>query len=102
MVLAHGISYCLINSTSWWGCQWKPYEVVSEEDAMSKRDAAKEFFDRLEKDETLQAKIKLGLETLTKIAADFDVTEEELAEELQRRWQASANPHMPYSEPAGF
>lgn len=69
---------------------------------MSKPDAAREFFDRLEKDETLQAKIKLGLETLAKIAADFDVTEEELAEELQRRWQATGFPRVPYSEPAGF
>src|SRR5260370_9972368 len=95
MVLAHGISYCLINSTSWLGCQWKPYEVVSEEDAMSKRDVAKEFFDRLEKDETLQAKIKLGLETLTKIAADFDVTEEDLTEEPQRRGKPFLVPPRP-------
>jgi hypothetical protein len=62
---------------------------------------AEKFFDQLEKDKTLQAKIKLGLETLAKIAADYDVTEDELNEELRKRWQ-SVRGRIVYSEPPGF
>ncbi len=62
---------------------------------------AEKFFDQLEKDKTLQAKIKLGLETLAKIAADYDVTEDELNEELRKRWQ-SVQGRVVYSEPPGF
>jgi hypothetical protein len=64
-------------------------------------DRAKEFFDELDKSPQLQAKIKLGLESLAKIAADYDVTEEELTAELRRRWNAQA-PGSNYSEPPGF
>jgi hypothetical protein len=71
---------------------------------MSKQDAAKQFFDQLEKDEALRAKIKLGLETLAKIAAGYDVTEDELAAELRRRWECNekASLRLPYSEPPGY
>jgi hemerythrin superfamily protein len=61
---------------------------------------AKEFLDQLEKDKKLQAKIKLGLEALVKIAADHNVTEEELSEELQKRWRTKSK--IVYSEPPGF
>jgi hypothetical protein len=64
-------------------------------------DKAKEFFDQLDNSPELQAKIKLGLESLAKIASDFDVTEEELTAELRRRWNAQA-PGSNYSEPPGF
>jgi hypothetical protein len=67
---------------------------------MSKRHA-KELFDKLKEDPELQAKIKLGLETLAKIAGDYDVTEEELTNELRKRWQCRT-PGVPYSEPPGF
>jgi hypothetical protein len=70
---------------------------------MSKEQAEK-FFNQLEKDEALRAKIKLGLETLTKSAANYDVTEEELTQELRRRWKCSATLRIGegYSEPPGF
>ena len=70
---------------------------------MSKEQAEK-FFDQLEKDKALRAKIKLGLEALTKIAADYDVTEEELTQELRRRWKCTATFRSgeEYSEPPGF
>jgi hypothetical protein len=68
---------------------------------MSEPDAAKRFFDELARSKELQAKIKLGLESLAKIAADFDVTEEELTEELRKLWGAK-NPGVTYSEPPGF
>jgi hypothetical protein len=68
---------------------------------MSKQDAAKEFFDQLEKDEALRAKIKLGLETLVKIAASYDMTEDELTAELRKRWGATKG-YIIYSEPPGF
>ena len=65
---------------------------------------AKKFFDQLEKDKALRRKIKLGLETLTKIAANYNVTEEELTEELRKRWKCSAKLRIreEYSEPPGF
>jgi len=66
---------------------------------MSKEDA-KEFFDDLENNPELQAKIKLGLESLAKVAGDYDVTEDELTAELQKRWAAQM-PGVPYSEPPG-
>jgi hypothetical protein len=69
---------------------------------MSKQDAAKEFFDQLEKDEALQAKIKLGLETLAKIAAGYDVTEDALNAELRKRWEGRGPSKIVYSEPPGF
>ena len=62
---------------------------------------AEKFFNQLEKDKALQAKIKLGLETLAKIAADYDVTEDELNEELRKRWQ-SVQGKVVYSEPPGL
>jgi len=70
---------------------------------MSEKEA-KKFFDELENDAALRAKIKLGLETLTKIAADYDVTEEELTEELRRRWKCSGKIRVrsEYSEPPGL
>jgi|GraSoiStandDraft_35_1057300.scaffolds.fasta_scaffold62798_1 hypothetical protein len=68
---------------------------------MSERNAAKEFFDELERNDKLQAKIKLGLESLVKIAADYDVTEEELSAELRKRWNSQIL-GIPYSEPPGF
>ncbi len=70
---------------------------------MSKKEA-KKFFDELENDPTLRAKIKLGLEALTKIAADYDVTEKELTEELWRRWKCSGTKRFSraYSEPPGL
>jgi hypothetical protein len=69
---------------------------------MSKEQAEK-FFDQLEKDRALRAKIKLGLETLAKIAADYDVTEDELTAELRRRWECPKEPSFrAYSEPPGF
>jgi hypothetical protein len=64
---------------------------------------AQEFFDHLEKDQALRDKIKLGLESLTKIAADYDVTQEELTAELQKRWQCQpGGTKLPYSEPPGL
>jgi hypothetical protein len=69
---------------------------------MSKQEAAKEFLDRLEKDTDLQDKIRLGLETLVKIAADYDVTEDELNAELRRRWECSVTKGPTYSEPPGL
>ena len=68
---------------------------------MSEKNAAKEFFDELERNDELQAKIKLGLESLVKIAADYDVTEEELTAELRKRWQTVPG-RVVYSEPPGF
>ena len=68
---------------------------------MSETNAAKEFFDELERNDKLQAKIKLGLESLVKIAADYDVTEEELTAELRKRWRSQVS-GMLYSEPPGF
>jgi len=64
-------------------------------------DKARKFFDKLDNSTELQAKIKLGLESLAKIASDFDVTEEELTAELRRRWNAQT-PGSVYSEPPGF
>ena len=64
------------------------------------REDAKKFFDQLDNDQQLQDKIKLGLESLAKIASDHDVTKEELSEELQDRWKAGKN--SIYSEPPGF
>jgi FKBP-type peptidyl-prolyl cis-trans isomerase (trigger factor) len=78
--------------------------IRQNEEATMSKEKAKEFFDQLENSAELRAKIRLGLETLTKIAAGFDVTEEELDEELQRRWECK-HPHpqmFKYSEPAGF
>ena len=69
---------------------------------MVEKNAAKEFVDERERNDKLQAKIKLGLESLVKIAADFDVTEEELTAELQKRWSCQIIPRVPYSEPPGF
>ena len=66
---------------------------------MSKPQTEK-FFDQLEKDKTLRVKIKLGLETLAKIAADYNVTQEELSAELEKRWQHKKK--IIYSEPPGF
>lgn len=68
------------------------------------KEQAKKFFDELENDPALQAKIKLGLETLTKIAAGYDVTEKELTEELRRRWKRKGTIHVreEYSEPPGL
>ena len=65
---------------------------------------AKDFFDELQRSEELQGKIKLGLESLVKIAAglNFDVTQEDLEIELRNRWQASAPGGIHYSEPPGF
>ena len=70
---------------------------------MSKEQAEK-FFDQLEDDPALRAKIKLGLESLTKIAANYDVTEEELTDELRKRWGCSRpfKEGEVYSEPPGF
>jgi Nif11 domain len=64
------------------------------------KEYAKEFFDKLENDPALRAKIKLGLETLAKIAADYNVTEEELSAELRKRWEGGG--YIFYSEPPGF
>jgi hypothetical protein len=69
---------------------------------MSKQDAAKEFFDQLEKDKALRDKIKLGLETLAKIAAGYDITEDELTAELRKRWECRGPSKIIYSEPPGF
>jgi predicted ribosomally synthesized peptide with nif11-like leader len=68
---------------------------------MSEEQAVR-FFDQLEKDEALRAKIKLGLETLAKIAAGYNVTEEELTAELRKRWECQSRSFTPYSEPPGF
>jgi lambda repressor-like predicted transcriptional regulator len=64
------------------------------------REDAKKFFDQLDNDQQLQDKIKLGLESLTKIASNHDVTKEELSQELQDRWKKGEN--IIYSEPPGF
>jgi hypothetical protein len=64
------------------------------------REDAKKFFDQLDNDQQLQDKIKLGLESLTKIASNHDVTKEELSQELQERWKAGKQ--SIYSEPPGF
>jgi hypothetical protein len=64
---------------------------------------AQKFFDQLENDAELRAKIKLGLESLVKIAANYNVTEDELTQELQKRWGCSGPKIGPgYSEPPGF
>jgi hypothetical protein len=68
---------------------------------MSKKQAVK-FFDQLEKDKALRDKIKLGLETLAKIAAGYNVTEEDLTAELRKRWECQSRYFRPYSEPPGF
>lgn len=66
------------------------------------KENAQKFFDDLEKDEKLRAQIRLGLESLTKIASGYDVTEEELEVELRKRWdcKTAGGPH--YSEPPRF
>lgn len=65
------------------------------------KDDAKEFFDKLEKDPALKAKIKLGLEKLAKDAG-YDATEDELNAELRRRWECSSTRGPGYSEPPGL
>lgn len=68
---------------------------------MSKEDA-KKFFDRLTQDKAMQVKVKDGLEKLAE-ECHFDVTEEELSEELQRRWECTGvREGIVYSEPPGF
>jgi len=69
---------------------------------MSNQEAVKEFFDRLEKDTDLQDKIRLGLETLVKIAANYNITEDDLNAELRRRWECSVTKGVIYSEPPGL
>jgi hypothetical protein len=70
--------------------------------AMSNQEAVKEFFDRLEEDKDLQDKIRLGLETLVKIAAGYNVTEDDLNTELRRRWECGVTKGPTYSEPPGL
>ncbi len=66
------------------------------------KEQAKEFFDQLWKDQAMQVKIKDGLEKLAK-ECHFDVTEEELTQELRRRWECKARGGgHGYSEPPGF
>jgi Nif11 domain len=68
--------------------------------SMESKNKAGEFFDRLEVDEELQANIKQGIEKLAK-ANGFNVTEQELSDELRKRWEDDTF-HQPYSEPPGF
>jgi hypothetical protein len=67
---------------------------------MSKEEAEK-FFDRLEKDKPLQRTIKIGLEKVAKDAG-FDATEDELNDELRKRWKCVGKSPSTYSEPPGF
>jgi len=72
---------------------------------MSKEDA-KKFFEKLRSDKSMQVKIKEGLEKLAKDSG-FEATEEELTEELKRRWSCKKTPSrypeaVVYSEPPGF
>jgi len=64
---------------------------------------AKKFFDQLEKDKQLQAKVKDGLEKLAQ-SLGYKVTEEELTVELRKRWDCKTHrvPEFPYSEPPSF
>jgi hypothetical protein len=64
-------------------------------------DKAEEFFDQLEKDEGLQGKMTQGIEKLAKDAG-YNVTAEELTNELRKRWGCHRGPFFFYSEPPGF
>jgi hypothetical protein len=73
---------------------------------MSKQDA-KDFFTKLESDGGMQTRIKPKLEEVAKKEKKldgtyFDVTEEELNEELRNRWTATTGSRIVYSEPPGF
>ena len=67
---------------------------------MEEKNAAKQFFDRLERDNDLQIKVRQGLENIAK-EARYEVTESELTEELRKRWGATL-PGITYSEPPGY
>jgi hypothetical protein len=62
---------------------------------------AEEFFNRLDGDLGMQAKIKQGLEKLAKDVG-YNVTEEELNAELRKRWDSQGGAETVYSEPPGF
>jgi Nif11 domain len=69
---------------------------------MSKESAkAEEFFDQLEKDKGLQGKISQGIEKLAK-EAGYNVTAEELSNELRKRWDCHRASFFFYSEPPGL
>jgi hypothetical protein len=74
---------------------------VRELEGNMSKEQAKEFFERLEKEKTLQSTIKQGLEKLAKDAG-YDATEEELAAELRKRWKCTGVQEFIYSEPPGF
>jgi Nif11 domain len=69
---------------------------------------AEEFFKKLETDPNMRTRIKAGLEAVAKeeksdvTQEKFDVTQEELSAELRKRWVATQNAHIIYSEPPGF
>jgi len=69
---------------------------------MSKKDV-KKFYDQLEKDQDLRKRVKKGLEDLAK-ECGYQVTQEELDEELRIRWSAKVKlvGRNMYSEPPGF
>lgn len=69
---------------------------------MSKQDV-KRFYDELQKNEDLRKKVKKGLEDLAK-ECGYEVTQEELDEELKIRWGANVKLVRGdmYSEPPGF
>lgn len=68
---------------------------------MSKKDA-KEFFNQLDTNTTLQNAVKQQLETIAQNAG-YDANEKELTDELASRWQADPhNVKIAYSEPPGF
>ena len=62
---------------------------------------AEEFFDQLEKDQGFQGKMTQGIEKLAKDAG-YNLTAEELTNELRKRWSCQRGPFFFYSEPPGF
>lgn len=69
--------------------------------SMASGGRAEEFFNQLEGDLEMQAKIKQGIEKLAK-EVGYVVSEEELTAELRKRWNCHGGTPMVYSEPPGF
>lgn len=64
------------------------------------KERAKEFLEKLQKDEALRRQVKKGLEDVAK-KAGYDVTQQELREVLCELWEAECEKFF-YSEPPGF
>jgi hypothetical protein len=75
--------------------------AIHQEGENMSKERAKEFFEKLQKDDKIRLKVKKGLEDVAK-KAGFDVTQEELNEALRELWKATECKSLFYSEPPGF